>query len=69
MRQNAHRAGFFGDVVVDLVVVDLDVKASRRRYGAERADPRRQPLQARRGHVSAKKPRGKAVRDGRDPQP
>ena len=34
MRQNAHRAGFFGDLVVD-----LDVKASRRRYAAERADP------------------------------
>ena len=64
MRQNAHRAGFFGDLVVD-----LDVKASRRRYGAERVDPRRRPLQARREHASAKKPRGKAVRDGRDPQP
>ena len=64
MRQNAHRAGFFGDIVAD-----LDVKASRRRYGAERADSRRRPLQARRGHASAKKPHGKAVRDGTDPQP
>ena len=63
MGQNARRAGFFGDLVVDLFV-----KASRRRYGAERADPRRRPLQARRGHASAKKPRGKAVRDGRDPE-
>ena len=64
MRQNAHRAGFFGDLVVD-----LDVKASRRRYGAGRTDPRCWPLQAKRAHASAKKPRGKAVRDGRDPQP
>ena len=64
MRQNAHRAGFFGDLVVD-----LDVKALRRCYGAERVDPRRQPVQARRGHASAKKPRGKAVRGVRDPQP
>ena len=64
MRQNAHRAGCFGDLVVD-----LDVKASRRRYGAERADPRRRPLQARRGHASAKKPRETAVRNGRNQQP
>ena len=45
MRQNAHRAGFFGGLVVD-----IDIKALRRRYGAEGADPRRRPLQARRGH-------------------
>ena len=64
MRQNAHGAGFFGDLVVD-----LDVNASDRRYGAERADPRRWPLQARRGHASAKKPRGKTVTGGRDPKP
>ena len=55
---------FFGDLIVD-----LDVKASHRRYGAERADPRRGPLQARRGHSSAKKPRRKTMRGGRDPQP
>ena len=48
MRGN--RAGFFGDLVVD-----LDIEASRRRYGAERADPRRRSLQARGGHASAKK--------------
>ena len=60
MRQSAHRAGFFGDLVVD-----LDIRASRRRYGGERADPRRRPLQTRRGHASAKKPRGKAVRGGK----
>ena len=36
MRQNADRAGFFGNIVVD-----LDIKASRRRNGAERAEPRR----------------------------
>ena len=35
MRQNAHRARFFGDIETD-----LDVKASRRRYDAARADPR-----------------------------
>ena len=63
MRQNAYGAGFFGNLVVD-----LDIKASRRRYGAERADPRRRPLQARRGHASAKKPRRKVVRGGRGPQ-
>ena len=63
MRQNAHRSGFFGDLVVD-----LDIKALRRRYGAERADSQRRPLQARRGRTSAKKPRRKAVRGGRDPQ-
>ena len=33
MHQNDHREEFFGDLVVD-----LDVKASRRRYGTERAD-------------------------------
>ena len=49
MHQNTHRAGFCGDVV------DLDVKSSCRRYGAERADPRRRPLQARWAHASAKK--------------
>ena len=48
--------------------VDLDVKTSRRRYGAERADPRCRPVQARRRYPSAKKPRGKANRGGRDPQ-
>ena len=53
---------FFGDLIVD-----LDVKAWRMRYGAERADPRRRSLQARRRHASTKKPRGKAVRGGRDP--
>ena len=63
-RAKTLRAGFFGDLVVD-----LGVKASRRRYGAERVDPRRRPLEARQGHASAKKPRGKAVRDGGDPQP
>ena len=50
--QNACRARFFGDIVAD-----LDVKASRRPYGAERADPRSRPLQARRGHASANKSR------------
>ena len=54
---------FFGDLVVD-----LDVKASGRRYDAELADPRRRPLQAKRGHALANKPRGKAVRGGRDPR-
>ena len=63
MRENAHRTGFLRDLVVD-----IDIKASRRRFGAERADLRRAPLQARRGHASAKKPRGKAVRGGRGPQ-
>ena len=48
--------------------VDLDVKASRRRYGADQADPLSRALQARRGGASAKKPRGKAVSGGRDPQ-
>ena len=57
MCQNAHREVVFGDLVVD-----LDIKAPRRRYAAERADPRRRPLQARQGHASAKKPRGKVVR-------
>ena len=56
---------FFGDLVVD-----LDVKASRRRYGAERADPRRRTLQVRRGHASSvKKRHANAVRGGRDAQP
>ena len=36
----------FGDLVVD-----LDVKASRRRYGAKWADPCSRPLQGRRGHA------------------
>ena len=44
----------------------LYVEASPRRYGAEPAGPKLQPLQP--GHASAKKPRGKAVRGGRDPQ-
>ena len=61
--QTSHRARFFGDLVVD-----LDVEASRARYGAERADQLSRWLQARRGHASAKKPRGKAVRGGRYPQ-
>ena len=47
-------------------VVDLNAKASRTRYGAEREGPRRRSLQARKGHAPAKKPRGKAVRGGRD---
>ena len=63
MRQNPHRARFFVDLAVD-----LDVKASRRRYGADRANPLSRALQARRGRASAKKPRGKAVSGGRDPQ-
>ena len=63
MCPNAHRARFFGDLVVD-----LDVEASRARYGAERADQLSRRLQARRGHASAKKPRGEAVRGGRYPQ-
>ena len=37
----SHEAGFFGHLVID-----LDIKASRRRHGAERADPRRRQLQA-----------------------
>ena len=36
----------FGDLVVD-----RDFEASRRRDGAERAYPRRRPLEARRGHA------------------
>ena len=63
LRQNVHRARFFGDLVAD-----LDVKGSHRRYDTERADPRRRPSRARRGHASAKNPRRKAVRGGRDPQ-
>ena len=63
MRPNPHRARFFVDLAVD-----LDVKASRRRYGADRADPLSRVLQARRGRALAKKPRGKAVSGGRDPQ-
>ena len=63
MRQKAHRARFFGDLGVA-----LDIKASRRRHGAELADSRLPPLQARRGHASANKPRGKAVKGGRGPQ-
>ena len=63
MRQNAHRARFFGDLVVY-----LDVKASRRQYGAEQADLRSRPLQARWGHASANKSCRKTVRGGRDPQ-
>ena len=54
MSQYAHGAGHLGDLV------DIDVKASRRHYGAERADPRRRPSQARWGHDSVKKPHGKA---------
>ena len=61
-RQNAQRARVFGHLVVD-----IDVKASRKRYGAERADPRSRLLEARRGHASSKEPRGTAVRGGRDP--
>ena len=60
MRQNPRRARRFEDLAVDL--------ASRRRYGADRADPLSRALQARRARASAKKPRGKAVSGGRDPQ-
>ena len=34
----------------------------------ERADPRRRTVHQRRGRALAKKPSGKAVRGGRDPQ-
>ena len=63
LRQNAHKARLFGNLVLD-----LDNKASRRRYDTEPADPQSRSLQTRRGHASAKKPCGKGVRGGRDPQ-
>ena len=63
LRQDAHWARFFGNLVVV-----LHIKVSRWRYRAERADPRWRALQTRQGHASAKKPRGKAVRGGRGPQ-
>ena len=49
-------------------VVDSDVEASHRRYGTERADQRRRPLQPRRKHAAAKKPHGKEVKGGKDPR-
>ena len=56
-----------GTILGDLVV-DLDVEASRRRYGTERAGLRSWSFQARGEHASAKKTRGEAVRGGREPQ-
>ena len=55
MRQNAHSAGFFGDLVED-----RDAKVLRRRYGVERVDPGRRPLHTRRARASAKRLYGKA---------
>ena len=63
MRQNPHRERLFVDLAMD-----LDVKASRRRYGADRADPLSREVQARWGRASPRKSRGEAVSGGRDPQ-
>ena len=61
MGQNTDRARIFGDSFVD-----LDVKASRRRNGAERADPPTPGVSSVEGARPGKEPRGKTVRGGRD---
>ena len=62
MAPNNDRAGTFRNSFVD-----LNIKASRGRHGAERADPPTPGGSDVEGNAPAKKARGREVRGGRDP--